>query len=319
MRVNSPGAAPPSTFPARPSTAWMSKRCARRERKRSRGRARATARRSWRCAPSAIAAIRWPIPPNIAARTIRAPWRAPDPVERQRERILRRRAGRRGVPEAGRRGSSRACRGRRGIRGAEPGARRGGTFFRGVDVTAGRREGAGMATQVLMPALSPEMKFGKLTRWLKREGEFVEAGDILAEIETEKATMEVEAAESGVIERILVPEGAEKVAVNEPIAVIAAAEKAAAAPARNRNGAPWRKWISRPCASACATPCARRWPRKCGATRWFSCWARRSANPRARPGSRRAWRRNSAQTGWWTRRSANTPSPGSASARPLPA
>jgi pyruvate dehydrogenase E1 component beta subunit len=88
-----------------------------------------------------------------------------------------------------------------------------------------------MATQVLMPALSPEMKFGKLTRWLKREGEFVEAGDILAEIETEKATMEVEAAESGVIERILVPEGAEKIAVNAPIAIIAAVEKAAAAPA----------------------------------------------------------------------------------------
>ncbi len=88
-----------------------------------------------------------------------------------------------------------------------------------------------MATHVLMPALSPEMKSAKLTRWLKREGEFVEAGDILAEIETEKATMEVEAAESGVLERILVPEGAEKVAVNAPIAVIAAAERAAAPPA----------------------------------------------------------------------------------------
>jgi pyruvate dehydrogenase E1 component subunit beta len=88
-----------------------------------------------------------------------------------------------------------------------------------------------MATHVLMPALSPETKFAKLTRWLKREGEFVEAGDILAEIETEKATMEVEAAESGVLERILVPEGAEKVAVNAPIAVIAAAEKATTPPA----------------------------------------------------------------------------------------
>ncbi|MGP0105234.1 biotin/lipoyl-containing protein, partial [Rhodoblastus sp.] len=85
-----------------------------------------------------------------------------------------------------------------------------------------------MATQVLMPALSPEMKFGKLTRWLKREGEFVEEGEILAEIETDKATMEVEAPESGVIERILTPEGAEKVAVNTPIALIAATEKAAA-------------------------------------------------------------------------------------------
>ncbi|HUO55146.1 MAG TPA: biotin/lipoyl-containing protein, partial [Rhodoblastus sp.] len=80
-----------------------------------------------------------------------------------------------------------------------------------------------MPMHVLMPALSPEMKFGKLTRWLKREGDRVEAGDILAEIETEKATMEVEAEQSGVLERILAPEGAEKVAVHAPIAVIAPA------------------------------------------------------------------------------------------------
>ncbi len=77
-----------------------------------------------------------------------------------------------------------------------------------------------MATHVLMPALSPEMKFGKLARWLKREGDRVEAGEILAEIETEKATMEVEAVETGVLERILTPEGTENVAVNSPIAVI---------------------------------------------------------------------------------------------------
>lgn len=79
-----------------------------------------------------------------------------------------------------------------------------------------------MATHVLMPALSPEMKFGKLARWLKREGDRVEAGEILAEIETEKATMEVEAVETGVLERILTPEGTENVAVNSPIAVIEA-------------------------------------------------------------------------------------------------
>ncbi len=77
-----------------------------------------------------------------------------------------------------------------------------------------------MATHVLMPALSPEMKFGKLAKWLKREGDRVEAGEILAEIETEKATMEVEAVETGVLERILTPEGTENVAVNSPIAVI---------------------------------------------------------------------------------------------------
>jgi pyruvate dehydrogenase E1 component beta subunit len=78
-----------------------------------------------------------------------------------------------------------------------------------------------MATHVLMPALSPEMKFGKLAKWLKREGERVEAGEILAEIETEKATMEIEAVEAGVLEKILTPEGAENVAVNSPIAIIA--------------------------------------------------------------------------------------------------
>jgi pyruvate dehydrogenase E1 component beta subunit len=77
-----------------------------------------------------------------------------------------------------------------------------------------------VTTYVLMPALSPEITSGKLAKWLKREGEMVEAGDILAEIETDKATMEVEAAESGVLLRILVPEGTENVAVDTPIAAI---------------------------------------------------------------------------------------------------
>jgi pyruvate dehydrogenase E1 component beta subunit len=77
-----------------------------------------------------------------------------------------------------------------------------------------------MATHVLMPALSPDMKFGKLAKWLKREGERVEAGEILAEIETDKATMEIEAVETGVLSRILTPEGSERVAVDSAIAVI---------------------------------------------------------------------------------------------------
>jgi pyruvate dehydrogenase E1 component beta subunit len=77
-----------------------------------------------------------------------------------------------------------------------------------------------MATHVLMPALSADMKFGKLAKWLKHEGDFVEAGDILAEIETEIATMEVEAVETGVLRRILTPEGTENVAVDSPIALI---------------------------------------------------------------------------------------------------
>src|ERR1700758_2761778 len=78
-----------------------------------------------------------------------------------------------------------------------------------------------MATQVLMPALSPTMTEGKIARWLKSEGEAVRAGDVLAEIETDKATMEVEAIDEGVLAKIVIPEGTEHVAVNTPIAVIA--------------------------------------------------------------------------------------------------
>ncbi len=79
-----------------------------------------------------------------------------------------------------------------------------------------------MATQILMPALSPTMTEGKLARWLKTEGDAVRAGDVIAEIETDKATMEVEAVDEGRLARILVPEGTEGVAVNTPIAVLAA-------------------------------------------------------------------------------------------------
>ena len=79
-----------------------------------------------------------------------------------------------------------------------------------------------MATNVLMPALSPTMEEGKLAKWLKREGDAVKAGDVLAEIETDKATMEVEAVDEGVLAKILIADGTENVAVNTPIAVIAA-------------------------------------------------------------------------------------------------
>jgi pyruvate dehydrogenase E1 component beta subunit len=79
-----------------------------------------------------------------------------------------------------------------------------------------------MATQILMPALSPTMTEGKLARWLKNVGDDVKAGDIIAEIETDKATMEVEAVDEGKLARILVEEGTEGVAVNTPIAVLGA-------------------------------------------------------------------------------------------------
>ncbi len=77
-----------------------------------------------------------------------------------------------------------------------------------------------MATEILMPALSPTMEEGTLARWLVKEGDTVSAGDVIAEIETDKATMEMEATEDGVIGRILVPEGTAGVKVNTPIAVL---------------------------------------------------------------------------------------------------
>ena len=77
-----------------------------------------------------------------------------------------------------------------------------------------------MPIQILMPALSPTMEEGKLAKWLVREGDAVASGDVIAEIETDKATMEFEAVDEGTMGRILVTEGTEGVAVNTPIAVL---------------------------------------------------------------------------------------------------
>ncbi|AFW02256.1 pyruvate dehydrogenase complex E1 component subunit beta [Gluconobacter oxydans] len=77
-----------------------------------------------------------------------------------------------------------------------------------------------MASLILMPALSPTMTEGTIARWLRQPGETVKSGDVIAEIETDKATMEVEAVEDGVLGKVLVPEGSESVAVNTPIAVL---------------------------------------------------------------------------------------------------
>ncbi len=79
-----------------------------------------------------------------------------------------------------------------------------------------------MSTQILMPALSPTMEEGKLAKWLIKEGSRIKPGDVIAEIETDKATMEVESVEEGVISRILIAEGTENVKVNTPIAVVSA-------------------------------------------------------------------------------------------------
>ncbi|WP_332119752.1 pyruvate dehydrogenase complex E1 component subunit beta [Azorhizobium caulinodans] len=77
-----------------------------------------------------------------------------------------------------------------------------------------------MPVDILMPALSPTMEKGNLTKWVKKEGDTVKAGDVIAEIETDKATMEVEAVDEGILGKILIPEGTQDVAVNTPIAVI---------------------------------------------------------------------------------------------------
>src|SRR5438552_7276556 len=77
-----------------------------------------------------------------------------------------------------------------------------------------------MPTEILMPALSPTMEEGKLAKWLVEEGQTIKAGDVIAEIETDKATMEVEASDEGKVSKLLVPAGTEGVKVNTPIAVL---------------------------------------------------------------------------------------------------
>src|ERR1700726_3536697 len=93
-----------------------------------------------------------------------------------------------------------------------------------------------MPINILMPALSPTMEKGNLAKWLKKEGDAVKAGDILAEIETDKATMEYEAIDEGVLAKIVVPEGTADVPVNQLIAVLAGGggegKSPAAGPAR---------------------------------------------------------------------------------------
>ena len=160
-----------------------------------------------------------------------------------------------------------------------------------------------MATQILMPALSPTMTEGKLARWLKNVGDEVRAGDVIAEIETDKATMEVEAVDEGKLARILVDEGTEGVPVNTPIAVLRherrGCQRRRGSGARSRKrrrsrrsrprqrtrprlpstgakgqrkpaagGAlrPRRRTGGRPSRPPCARRCATRWRWRCGAT-----------------------------------------------------
>src|SRR5881398_246276 len=98
-----------------------------------------------------------------------------------------------------------------------------------------------MPIQVLMPALSPTMEKGNLAKWLKKEGETIKSGDVIAEIETDKATMEVEATDEGTLGKILIPEGTADVAVNTPIAMILADGENAADLAKDLAKAPKAK------------------------------------------------------------------------------
>jgi pyruvate dehydrogenase E2 component (dihydrolipoyllysine-residue acetyltransferase) len=116
-----------------------------------------------------------------------------------------------------------------------------------------------MPINILMPALSPTMEKGNLAKWLKKEGDKVKSGDVIAEIETDKATMEVEAVDEGTIAKILVPEGTQDVAVNDVIAVLAgdgedvkaaASAKASAAPAPAKAEAPAPKPAPAPAPAA---------------------------------------------------------------------
>src|SRR5881628_3718231 len=111
-----------------------------------------------------------------------------------------------------------------------------------------------MSTHILMPALSPTMTEGKLAKWLKKVGEEVKAGDVIAEIETDKATMEVEAVDEGKLARILVNEGTEGVAVNTPIAELAGNGADSAAAERLPDASPPQKAQAMPGSTGQAAP-----------------------------------------------------------------
>src|SRR5213080_1171144 len=116
-----------------------------------------------------------------------------------------------------------------------------------------------MPIEILMPALSPTMTEGNIARWLKKEGDEVHSGDVIAEIETDKATMEYESADEGRIGKIIVPEGAQGIKVNQPIALLleegedpATLEKFAAPPPSGNAAAPPPAPMAQPAAALVA-------------------------------------------------------------------
>ena len=114
-----------------------------------------------------------------------------------------------------------------------------------------------MPIQILMPALSPTMEEGKLAKWLVQEGSRIKPGDVIAEIETDKATMEVEAVDEGIVAQLLIDAGTEKVKVNTPIAVLRGeGEAAGAAPAAKPAPASQAPATQAPASQPAATPAA---------------------------------------------------------------
>src|SRR5664280_2312717 len=111
-----------------------------------------------------------------------------------------------------------------------------------------------MPTNILMPALSPTMEKGNLARWLKKEGDKIKSGDIIAEIETDKATMEYEAVDEGTLAKIVVPEGTQDVAVNAVIAVLAGEGEDVKAAATGAKSAPTAKAATTPAPAKPTTP-----------------------------------------------------------------
>ncbi|WP_315832958.1 pyruvate dehydrogenase complex E1 component subunit beta [Bradyrhizobium prioriisuperbiae] len=111
-----------------------------------------------------------------------------------------------------------------------------------------------MPIQVLMPALSPTMEKGNLSKWLKKEGETIKSGDVIAEIETDKATMEVEATDEGTLGKILIPEGTADVAVNTPIAMILGEGESASDLGKAEAAAPAPKGAEKPAEAKAEAP-----------------------------------------------------------------
>src|SRR6266571_4888140 len=111
-----------------------------------------------------------------------------------------------------------------------------------------------MPINILMPALSPTMEKGNLAKWLKKEGDKVKSGDVIAEIETDKATMEVEAVDEGTIAKIVVAEGTADVPVNQVIAVLAGEGEDVKAAAAGAGSAAPKTEVPKPAPSAAPAP-----------------------------------------------------------------